>query len=94
MKKSITKFKVNDIVMISPSSEYYCDSYVNPKDEEGKIIIVENAISADELNIKVIWSNGSDNRYREEDLILVFVETPETKELDNIINQSKQLYNL
>ena len=62
------RFQVGDVVRIAKSSEYYSDDTNNPKDVDGKIERFFNGI--DDHKIRVGWSNGNHNSYRESDLRL------------------------
>jgi hypothetical protein len=61
--------KVNDKVMIVPTSKYYGDgSESNPINEVGTIIKIQND---GYLDIIVEWDNGQENSYDVWDLKLV-----------------------
>ena len=63
----IPEFKVNDIVKIATTSEYYVsDDSSNPQNTEGNIYEFEDC----DLGIKVLWNNGRTNSYNPEDLEL------------------------
>jgi hypothetical protein len=64
------KFKMGDIVTISPKSQYYTDDIRNPKDTLGVVYDVEeNDGFPGHHPINVCWINGSTNDYRESDLL-------------------------
>ena len=68
MEKSI-EFKVGDKVKIRKDSEYYCDDDdTNPKDTEG---VVKSLHLSYDHPVRVNWSNGDYNYYRNVDLELV-----------------------
>jgi hypothetical protein len=61
------EFKVNDIVKITTTSEYYNDNdNSNPQNTEGKIYKIDDC----DLGILVLWNNGKTNSYNSEDLEL------------------------
>jgi hypothetical protein len=65
--EEIHQWKLDDVVMISSSSEYYiCTNESNPRDISG---IIYNINDDDDHCIKVKWSNGRTNSYRPEDLV-------------------------
>ena len=61
------EFKVNDIVKITTTSEYYkTNDNSNPQNTEGKIYKMDDC----DLGILVLWNNGETNSYNSEDLEL------------------------
>ena len=65
--ETIPEFKVNDIIKITTTSEYYKDNdNSNPQNTEGKIYKIDDC----DLGILVLWNNGKTNSYNSEDLEL------------------------
>jgi hypothetical protein len=61
------EFKVNDIIKIATTSEYYkTNDNSNPQNTEGKIYKIDDC----DLGILVLWNNGKTNSYNSEDLEL------------------------